>query len=103
MSASLAPLLVLSLKGNRWLDKPAPFSDSRGNYLLLVSLLFASHGHEFENNRSKDNQGLRRSHGSPNKGISMAVSWFLSIHLLENESRVDLSQCRGNKNDFKVL
>lgn len=32
-----APLSVLSSKGDRWLDKPAPLNDSRGNYLLVFS------------------------------------------------------------------
>lgn len=54
MSDFLAPLSILSLKGNRWLDKPS-FSNSTGNYSLLVfPFCSSSHGHEFENNRNND-------------------------------------------------
>lgn len=54
MSDFLAPLSILSLKGNRWLDKPS-FSNSTGNYALLVfPFCSSSHGHEFENNRNND-------------------------------------------------
>lgn len=54
-------LRVLSLKGNRWLDKPSSVRQFHGESCLPAPSLFCSFpmGQEFENNRNYDDWAPR--------------------------------------------
>lgn len=106
MSDFLAPLSILSLKGNRWLDKPS-FSNSTGNYSLLVFPFCSfSHGHEFENNRNNDGVRVmerlcideqREEEGEEERSMALVRSYRFAYSI----KILSIPKHRGNAKSFR--